>query len=274
VVDTTRARRLVAALVVIHIVLHALAIWVVGWSASHSRTGLSYPFFVLGPSQGALLALWLVLGGGRMMWRVLPTVLGVVAYLWFFGNLDFEWIGCTIGELIVCAAILFVARLTGLEMVRPSDPRPAPRPFQFYLRDMFVWTTALAVFLSAWKCFPAHDSGAPRWLMLGFVVTALTLVSGTTMFSGLGRGWIVARIFSLPLAIGIGTALIVWNEPGNGAGVAWYLAMLLGFMALWLVASLLVLRLAGYRLAWRPELIQQGSPDNSTPLSPDPNPHR
>ena len=210
------------------------------------------PLFLLGPTQGALLAIWTALGRAKLIWRVLPMALGVILYVRFIGNVDGEFVICTIGELVVCTAVLFVARLTGLQMVKSSDLAVASHPFQFYIRDILVWTTALAVFLSVWKCLPPDAIEFRHRSIPGAVLTSLTLVAGVSIFSSLGRGWIVARIFSLPLGIGVTAALIAWTIPG--ASSTWYIAMMLGVMALWLVASLLVVRFAGYRLAWRPEL--------------------
>ena len=53
----------------------------------------------------------------------------------------------------------------------------------------------------------------------------------------------------MPLAIGAGAYLLVVTHIGNSS--VWYFAFLLGLMAAWLIGSLFVVRLAGYRLAWR-----------------------
>ena len=135
-------------------------------------------------------------------------------------------------------------------MVKSSDLAVAPHPFQFYIRDMLVWTTALAVFLSVWKCLP-HWSAYTGALTAIFA--SFTCVAVASMFFSLGGGWIVARILSLPLAIGVGAALLAATDAG---GSMWLNGFLLGFMAIWFVASLLIIRIAGYRLAWRPELVR------------------
>lgn len=254
---TPRARRLVAGLIVVHVVLHALALLVCkGPPAGNDLFYVAFvALFVAGPGQGALLAIWTVFGNGRFLWRTLSVAVGALLYVWLVGlaeRVDEEFVLCTIGELGFFAVLLCVARLTGLKLLRFSDVVKAPGPSQFYIRDMLAWMTALAVLMSAWRCLPSdaiqfRGRGMPAGVPVG-----LAIVAGATMFSMLGRGWVVVRIVSLPLAIGIAAVWLAWSV--GELGRIGFNAILLGVMALWLIASLLVLRLAGYRLAWRPEL--------------------
>jgi hypothetical protein len=68
--DNKRAARIVAGLVVVHLVLFITAQYRIapgtprGPSLSPALLFL-YALFMLSASQGALLALWLVLGGGK-----------------------------------------------------------------------------------------------------------------------------------------------------------------------------------------------------------------
>jgi hypothetical protein len=208
-----------------------------------------YALFMLGPSQATLVALWAMMGGGKFVWRVLPTVLGVILCLWWFGKADREWREVTFGQFCVWGPLLLVARFTGLELVRSSVQRSALRPFQFYIRDMLMLTTAFAVILSALRCLPT-DWFQPR-LMPGFMVVfgSLAFVAASSLLCSLGRRWPLVRILGVPLAIIVGAYLMVAAHIGNSS--VWYFAMLLGLMAAWLVASLFLVRLAGYRLAWR-----------------------
>jgi hypothetical protein len=270
-VDRTRARRLIAGLVAAHVVLHAVALAMMLRCPSYSQ----WPYLIaivviraplmLGPSQGALLAIWTILGGGRLVWRVLFTTIGVFIYLQFFGSADPDWLIATIGELGVCAMILLVARLTGLVLAKSSDLAASPHPFQFYIRDMLIWTTVLAMLLSAWRCLPPDATGF--WhstikfchLLINrridaAVLASLTVVAVASMFCALGAGWFLARILSLPLAIGVAVKLMTWTI-GQPSLTPEY-ATSLAFMVFWLVGSLLVLRAAGYRLARRPEVAE------------------
>jgi hypothetical protein len=245
-----RASRLIAALVVTHVLLHVVALSVElrrPQLLGEPRDLILYVLFMLGPSQGTLLALWAVLGGGKFLWRVLPTLLGAVAYLWCFESADGEWLGTTFVELGIWGAILMAGRLTGLELARPADSTGISRPFQFSIRDMLAWTTALAVLLSTLRCLPINweHCSLPSTVVIGL---SLTLVGGASMFCTLGGGWRLARLLPVPSAVGVGAYVLAATLQNFSA---WYFALLLGLMSAWLVASLLCLRYAGYRLVWR-----------------------
>ena len=218
---------------------------------------------MLGPSQGTLVALWTVFGGGKFVWRAASVTLGTFLYFclihifWesVFWTSKEEWFGPSVGEMCLCGVILLLVRLAGLRLVRYSDPRQACGPFQFSIRDMLIWTTAVAVILSAWKCLPANtfyflfyflNRSIPGALLifLGF-----TLVSVVSIFLALGRRWIVARIVLLPVAVLL-AGMSVSDTTGSGYSLGYY-AFLFALVAMWIVGSLLVLRFAGYRLAWR-----------------------
>jgi hypothetical protein len=252
--SNTRTRRILAGLVAAHVVLHGVALAVMFTSPGPPDgmwpyVVLVYALFMLGPSQGTLLALWLTFGRGKFLWRVVPAALGAVVYLWLFKNADPEWLASTFAHTCIWAVLLLVARLTGLELVRSSTVGSDSRRSQFYIRDMLAWMTALAVILSAMKCAPQD------WLWpmtIGEAISlfgGLGLVAGASIHSALGGGWLLARIMLPPLAVGVG-AYVFATVRGTTFSV-WYFALLLGLMAAWLVGSLLLVRLAGYRLAWR-----------------------
>jgi hypothetical protein len=209
-----------------------------------------YALFMLGPSQGTLVALWAVLGGGKFYWRVLSVVLGTLLYLRCFWSVDKEWLIITFVEMYFCGAILLMFRWAGLRLMRYSDSRMASGPFQFYIRDLFAWTTALAVVLSAWRCLPAD---AFRFLQPSIPVAiflSLALISGVSLFSALWRRWVVARTLLLPIVV---IPAAMWINVAIGERLPWwYFPLLLGMMVAWITGSLLILRFAGYRLAWRP----------------------
>ena len=149
---------------------------------------------MLGPSQATLVALWVMLGGGRFVWRVLPTVLGVILYLWLFGTADGEWRKIVFGQICTCGVLLLVARLTGLELVQASDLPSDLRPFQFSIWDMLMWTTALAVLLSVLRCLP--KDWVPSHPMPGFIVVfgSFALVAASSVNCSLGRRWPLAHL--------------------------------------------------------------------------------
>jgi len=248
--NTKRANWLVAALVVTHVALHAVALsMLLDWMPAH-LTLWPPDFLMLGPSQGTLVAFWAVLGGGKVVWRVLAVILGSLLYLACLSKADKEWLTITFVQMSVCAVLLLLFRWAGLRLLRYSDPKMASGPFQFYIRDLFAWTTALAVVLSAWRCLPAGAFAFLNRSIPAAVVVSLTLVSGISIFSALGRHWVVARTLLLPIVV-IPAAMLS-NATINDTLPWWHFPSLLGIMAAWITGSLLVLRFAGYRLAWRP----------------------
>jgi hypothetical protein len=72
----------------------------------------------------------------------------------------------------------------------------------------------------------------------------------TELETALGQPWPIARTLLLPITVV--PATMVPNATINDTFPAWYFVMLLVIMAAWLIASLLILCFAGYRLAWRP----------------------
>ena len=204
--EKSRAKWIVAGLVAGHVVLNAIALFVMfgrghpDWTISPTAI-IQYALFMLGASQGVLLAFWAILGGGKFFWRVAPTVLGVILYVWCFSKADEEWLITSIGELGIWAGILLVARWTGLRLVRFSESSAASGPFQFYIRDMLVWTTAVAVILSAWRCLPAGAFGFLN-RHTGRGLRSLTLVAGVSTFCARGDdgslvGWYCCRLRSV-----------------------------------------------------------------------------
>ncbi len=246
-----RTRRILAGLVVAHVVLNAVALAAMltgPFLGEHLSHVFLYALFMLGPSQATLLALWVMLGGGRFLWRALPTVLGVILYLWCFERADREWRMITFVQMCIWGVLLLVARFTGLELVRSSLRSSASRPFQFYIRNLLMWTTALAIVLSVLRCLPADWLPSPNVPDPIIVFGSFALVAGAALYASLGRGWLLARILSLPAAISVGACLLAVTIHER---FVWFYALLLGLMAAWLVGSLLLVRLAGYRLAWR-----------------------
>jgi hypothetical protein len=255
-----RARSILIALVVTHIVLNALAFSAMSAGASPNRTFSPcdialYALFMLGPSQGALLAIWVALGGGRLAWRWLVIVPGAIIYVLccFLAHGSSrsgeEWLIISLVTMGVAIVALLLARFAGLRLAWISEAGTPSGPFQFYIRDMLLLTTAVAVVLSIWRCVPKAafaflTRAIPAVTLAGFLV-----VVGASMFSALGRGWIVARVLLLPIAV-VSTAVLL-NKTIPAAAPVEDFVVLISLMMFWLVASLLVLRFAGYRLTWR-----------------------
>ena len=180
---------------------------------------------MLGPSQATLLAFWVAFGGGRFLWRVLPIVVGAVVYLQCIALLRGEWQGLTIGQLGVVGVLLLVARVVGFELVCCKNPPTVPRRFQFTIRDMLTWMTALAVILGALHYMP--ERWFPRFSIEGAIAVFGTfqLVAVASIVLSLCNGWLLVRLPLLPLTIGL--SAVVLASRGIG-GPVWYLSLLLG----------------------------------------------
>ncbi len=245
-------RFLIPGLVIVHLLLHALAVWAAmeQWyqSSPEGRLGVFLPLAVstLGPSQGALLAVWIALGRRGIPWRVALAAIGTVVYLGCFHNADSEWLSMTIGEMGIMVALLLCARLTGLELTHVAQQSTVRPRFQFFIRDILAWTTALAVVMSAEQFLALHKwcPGFPSPVGESFAVFGtLSLVVMASLWASLGRTWSIVRIALPPAAVAAGAAILVANS--------WFrVTMALSQVAAWTVASLLVVRWAGYRLSW------------------------
>ena len=211
--DKTRSHYILAGLVAAHLLLHgvALSLFITLTAPPEDAwpyVALVYALFMFGPTQGTLLAIWLALGGGRLLWRVVPTALGVVAYLWLFKDANSEWLYSIFWPLCIWGLLLLVARLTGLELVRNTELGNDSRRSQFYIRDMLGWMTTLAVIMSAMQCLPEQCHLSLSLLMDFAIFGVLGLVPGAAILSALGRRWLLARIMIIPLAVGVGAYVI------------------------------------------------------------------
>jgi hypothetical protein len=253
--QTTRNRGILAGLVCVHVVLHVIVLVLFLNRVMGPPGGpydfILYPLFMLGPSQGALLAMWIVLGAGKFVWRILPTFVGTIVYLWLFGHADREWIPLMFGNLGSVFVFLCLSRIAGLSLLRATADSRRLGPTQFYIRDLLIWTTALAVVLSISRSLPvgwyrAVSAPMPNALT---IFGCILFVSLTSIFSALGTRWLIARIAMTPLSVWLGAYLMVAAHVGFPS-VA-YFSLLLGLMAGWIVGSLLLIRLTGYRLTWK-----------------------
>jgi hypothetical protein len=247
-----RTHWLIAALVLVHVVLHVIALLTIHEAVHHEIRSSFFEFFLfalfmLGPSQATLLAFWVAFGGGRFLWRVLPIVVGAVVYLRCITVPRPEWRELTIGQLGVLGVLVLVARVVGFELVRCKDLPTASSRFQFTIRDMLSWMTALAVILGALHYMP--EGLFPTYSIADAIVVfgSFVLVAVTSIILALCNGWLLARLLLLPLTIGSGAAWLASHPSGRPV---WYLSLLLGLMSVWIAASLLVVRYAGYRLIW------------------------
>jgi hypothetical protein len=256
--ERTQAKWMVTGLVVAHVMLHGIAVSAVlcGLYPDGTFSPLHFTIqalLMLGPAQATLLAVWVALGGGKFVWRALPTALGTILYVGGFSYArnpwSEDWLFTAVATMGVSLAMLLLARWLGLRLARSCDSKPASGPFQFYIRDILLWTTAVAIVLSGWRCLPKDAFAFLQGAVPLLAFAGLILIVAAAMFAALGRGWIVARVLSPPTAVVLTAKFLNATLPSPQP--TWYFAIMISLMLFWLLGSLLVLRLAGYRLGWR-----------------------
>ena len=258
-----RPRLLIGILIGLHVVLAALILWRYGTMQPYEIIGLDALLIVLLPSQGNLIGFWTALGGKRTPWRVTFTVVGIVACLvvcdWCHYHDPFSHaVLLFVWQTISVGVLLLLARLAGLRLrqIGSEHMEGELRRFQFLLWQMLVWTTVLAVVVSSAHYIPSRLQPDfhlnPALARAALCCTCVALVS---IWLALGRRWLVARAFLLIVTtIGLGTVTLLWQTGGRRPLPLMLLGnycLVLFAVAAWTTASLLVVRLAGYRLTWR-----------------------
>jgi hypothetical protein len=248
-VSEKRRRGILAGLVAVHVILHCLAL-AAALEGVLVPTGRPFADVfvraacVVLPSQATVLAFWVVLGGGRFPWRVIPAAVGVAIYafcLFPSGRYIFE----VVAVLQACASglFLFVARLTGLELVRASASGGTSRPPWLSVRGALIWVAVVAVLIALY--FLPLDSDGIRIVLSIF--GSLSIGATASLYCSFGKGWLAARVFILLVTVGVGAQWLEATVPFVYAGPC---ATLLGFADAWLVGTFVLIRLAGYDLVW------------------------
>jgi hypothetical protein len=208
--------------------------------------------------QGSLLPIWAALGGKRTPWRFAGAVAAIAALTLllqkFLPGPDAQvWGYFLLAQMIGTSVPLLLLRFFGLRVSRvPAEevPRQAFR-LQFSLRSMLEWTAAVAVLCGMLQVMPEGFRRAfvsIRWYEPACAFAVFGGLAALWLWVALGARWLGARLillgFTLPMA---GIVLASLGGPA-GASTVFLLPVAL---AVWLLGSLWVVRLAGYRLRWR-----------------------
>lgn len=224
-------------------------------------------FYALTISQANLLAAWVGLGRSPLPWRLAGATLAIALLAAPEAVLNLRREG-TVGvpatfaillvHAIAVGAACWIVRLAGLTLVSGVDVaevqagREARRPFQFPLRRMFAWMTSIAAVLAVFRCV-VHYAGVPDlhgwWfelLVASVADAALALAAVWVVLGGWRPVW-----GTLALAATTAGAIAV-NYRWADLTPLWDGALFCVLQVLWLAVSLAVVRVAGYRLVWRP----------------------
>jgi hypothetical protein len=258
-----RRQLLLGLLILAHVALNALAVSPVG--ELYESVLLS----VLPASQGSLLAVWAVLAGKPAPWRLAGATALVALSVWWTtlspevdpSCTDFQSWATWCGLQMVAASVpLLIGRFAGMRIAAvPLDDSgggaadPAWRA-QFSIRSLLEWTAGLAVLLGVspylWYWSPSPKPF--RWdLILLVFHTCYAFVALAAIWVALGRRCFATRAILLVLAVAGGASAVEAAFCAlTGARKFDVLSDFL-FHALWLVGSLWLVRVAGYRLIWR-----------------------
>lgn len=234
----------------------------------------------LAASQVGLVAVWLVLGGGRFPAACRLAALWLVVVL--FSRLlrsgaqlaDWELLSSAsavifLTQILATAVPLWALRYAGLMLEEADRQEAAPQRLQFSVRALVMWTAGLAVFLVMlsyavgegflfWRFFfgPLPPFGWLELAKLGLGHAAIALAGLPVV---LDRRRPVVRTCVL-LGLAGGTVWVSWLVAGQVPTPAtppseldpthrfWLLMLLEAWLV---VACLWPVRLSGLRLAWR-----------------------
>jgi len=221
-------------------------------------------------SQVCLLAAWAALGSRTPApWRAVGLVIPLAVWSKVTASLvgasaapapetmASQWTFFLLLEALAAVGLLGIARAAGLRAIGAPYPAEAEaaassRPFQFSLRYLFGWLTAAAIVLAglgytfslthlALEARTLREMATLATVNVGVLLVALYATLGTRR--RLLR-WLVALVaIALAAAAAMPPRRLVLDVPGG--------VILVGCTAAWIVASLAVVRAAGYRLAWR-----------------------
>jgi hypothetical protein len=210
----------------------------------------------LGPaiiiSQGSLLAMWVSHGGKPTPWRAVAFLL-VAAVFGLPSAKGFVVRTPLIEQTINVMVVLLLLRFLGLRLRKPdSMAEDRLQPFQFSIKQALSWLTASVIFMSAMQylkyVYAAYLQPNAQWDARHAICFDLSNlgVALAAIWLSLGNRWIIIRCLALLAGIGI---CALW-EGQVLPPMSWYCAIELSCEAAVTMISLLVVRLAGYRLTW------------------------
>ncbi|MBN2294083.1 MAG: hypothetical protein JXM70_16775 [Pirellulales bacterium] len=256
-----QTRHVLIALLILAHVLVGLVVWSLGELPNY---GHRLFLIVVATSQANLLAVWTALGRRASPWRVAALVSVVVGWSWIIslvGGRDIDSMFFLLPIGITTVGILVSARFLGLGLyVIDTEQSDAEHklPWQFSLARLFAWTTSLSVCLGLLSITLRHCRDWENHLS-GDV---FTLVIGSTIVTLICL-WLTLTDFRRQLVV----ALLVVLLFGHGLFVyiddktyRWFFVLQIPLIA----ASLLVFRIAGYRLKWKRKNLQRSSPSSET----------
>ena len=248
---TMQTRHVLITLLVAAHVFVALA--VVEGVQLPDRFGSRMLLGVVSIGQIGLLSIWTALGRRAAPWRPAVLIALIVAWIWVASSetdgIDPYLLVLFLLVAATTAAILATARGFGLRLFIPEvDPVKNDGPWQFSLSRLFAWTTSLSICLGLLSLTFRHirDGSSSHWLTIAVVAIGLMAIILISPWLAWMRLRFSYTTFTFPV---IFTLVLVLLFAGGFSGLLFTdFAMYCGLELLFLVGSLVVLRVAGYRL--------------------------
>ncbi|MFH1922644.1 MAG: hypothetical protein ABIP48_22500, partial [Planctomycetota bacterium] len=256
---------LVAATVLVDLVVLSVLLYDEGFPRDWPHPVVAV-FCSLAMAQVSLVALWTGFGGKSLPWRVMGLVVAIV--LWSvltaptLNPTEIEesqsiW---TIFLLAQAAGVLIplsIARMMGVKLVRASavdvtgQAASGQGRLQFSLGYLMSWITVVAVAMGLLHYtvgYPFLPWLGELWWMLLVVDIAHSALALAALWGALGTRRPTLR--AIVLALTTGAVIFVGYKLAHVDDLLPYAALCL-LQLLWLVASLCVVRVAGYRVVRR-----------------------
>lgn len=237
---------------------------IIGWGPQRDTELWFAACIGLFAAQDSLLAMWVALGGGAVVVRLLVSLLGLGAIAWACGYIErgqtnqFWLLFFLFGAAaLIVSAPFGVLRLRNSRLTRVTtdvSTGAMREALRFSIRDLWLWTLAVAVALGVFRwvmsVIPTQSGRqGDLWIIFAFGATfaAVALVAAWAALS--------ARIAPLRIAAFLVVATLGGLAPcvlvGLNSQPELYVAMTVA-QGVVVLATLLALRAMGYRLV-RPE---------------------
>ena len=208
--------------------------------------------------QIGLLSIWTALGRWAAPWRPVVLTATIVAWYWVEWKITGGSDLLVILQLVAAAtvAILAAARCFGLRLFLPDvDPVENDGPWQFSLARLFAWTTSLSICLGLLSLACRHCHLFHLWPNANHITALAVIVIELTAIILIAPclAWMRLRFsyisFTFPVIFALLLVILLAYRffwPALLRPIVTYC----GLELLFLVGSLVVLRVAGYRLGF------------------------
>jgi len=227
-----------------------VALAVVSWAQLPGEFADRITFLVVSTGQVGLLSIWMALGRRAAPWRPVALLAVIVAWGWVEASktgVGLQGLFVFLSASMATVAILATARGFGLRLFLPDvEETKDTGPWQFSLSRLFAWTTSLSICLGLVSLLFRHlfeganDVYGSEAAFFSTVSTAINLMSLLVAWMRLRyRNFAAVVVFLLLVFL-----LLLPCQPQFFTFVFTYF----GLQFLLLVGSLVVVRVAGYRL--------------------------